>query len=67
MKTPPLPHYWHAPKGTYGVALHEGHYRQLVFAHVSPPPAQPQQVEASLIRMGFPKRKLDDFPSFCSW
>jgi hypothetical protein len=49
------------------VALHEGHYRQLVFAHVSPPPAQPQQVAASLIRMGFPTRKRDHFPSFCSW
>jgi len=31
-------------QGTYTVALHESHYKQLVLASVSPPPTQPQQV-----------------------
>lgn len=41
-------------KGTYHVALNEEHYRDLLNAHVIPPPTTTRQTSASLIRMGYP-------------
>ncbi|KAF4804316.1 General transcription factor IIH subunit 2 [Turdus rufiventris] len=55
--------------GTYHVILDEGHYKELLMHHVSPPPASSTS-ECSLIRMGFPQRTVaslsdqDAKPSF---
>ncbi|XP_055375140.1 general transcription factor IIH subunit 2 [Condylostylus longicornis] len=45
--------------GTYGAALDDFHYRNLLLAHVDPPPATQTQ-ENSLIKMGFPHAKCDE-------
>jgi transcription initiation factor TFIIH subunit 2 len=50
----------HAPAGTFGVALNEGHYKDLLFALI-PPPAQralarAASAPADLLLMGFPAR-----------
>jgi len=50
--------------GSYHVALNEDHLRRLVFAH-SPPPPSTLKSETSLIRMGFPQRRMDSNPSLC--
>eukprot|EP01117_Protostelium_nocturnum_P011437 TRINITY_DN4147_c0_g1_i5.p1 TRINITY_DN4147_c0_g1~~TRINITY_DN4147_c0_g1_i5.p1 ORF type:complete len:335 (-),score=82.46 TRINITY_DN4147_c0_g1_i5:33-1037(-) len=50
--------------GTYFVALHEPHFRELILNH-SPPPISEKKMDASLIRMGFPQRKTLDTPSLC--
>ncbi|NXG10720.1 TF2H2 factor, partial [Sakesphorus luctuosus] len=55
--------------GTYHVILDEGHYKELLMHHVSPPPASSSS-ECSLIRMGFPQHTIaslsdqDAKPSF---
>ncbi|GAU96122.1 hypothetical protein RvY_07611 [Ramazzottius varieornatus] len=53
--------------GEYGISLDESHLRDLLMAHVAPPPIGPNS-EYFLIRMGFPQQKaherLDEF-SFC--
>ena len=41
-------------KGVYDVILDESHLSDLLQARIRPPPAT-QQVESSLIRMGFPQ------------
>eukprot|EP00668_Euglena_longa_P029390 GGOE01036738.1.p1 GENE.GGOE01036738.1~~GGOE01036738.1.p1 ORF type:complete len:387 (-),score=75.01 GGOE01036738.1:31-1191(-) len=46
--------------GTYTVALNEQHYRDLVLAHLTPPPSPPltgTEESAEMILMGFPSRK----------
>jgi len=50
--------------GSYHVALNEEHFRQILFAH-SPPPPSTLKTETSLIRMGFPQRRMDNYPSLC--
>lgn len=44
-------------KGVYDVILDESHLSDLLLALIRPPPAT-QQVESSLIRMGFPQHSL---------
>jgi len=44
-------------KGVYDVILDESHLSDLLLARIRPPPAT-QQVESSLIRMGFPQHSL---------
>lgn len=52
--------------GSYNVVMDEDHLRELLSAHIVPPPAQ-NNVECSLVRMGFPFHKADneDTPSLC--
>ncbi|XP_065195788.1 general transcription factor IIH subunit 2-like [Sycon ciliatum] len=52
-------------RGTYTVALDETHFRDLLFRHVPPPPAE-SGMEASLIRMGFPQHHAGSIPSLCA-
>lgn len=46
--------------GTYGVALNEKHFEELVFEHAPPPPALADNTAASLVG-GFTASQLD-FP-----
>ncbi|KAH3827488.1 hypothetical protein DPMN_129423 [Dreissena polymorpha] len=53
--------------GQYTVILDEGHFKDLLNQHTSPPPAQ-NNTESSLIRMGFPHHQLGgekDKPAMC--
>ncbi|BDA42827.1 General transcription factor IIH subunit 2 [Coccomyxa sp. Obi] len=45
--------------GTYGVALNEKHFEELVFEHAPPPPSLATDAAASLVRMGFANRNQD--------
>lgn len=56
----------HTTGGTHAVALHQEHFRELMYTHTAPPPTT-TKTEASLVRMGFPKRRTDEFPSLCVW
>jgi len=51
-------------KGSYSVILSKKHCQDLIFDHLQPPEAK-ENIEASLVRMGFPKHLSNDFPSFC--
>ncbi len=51
-------------KGTYGVILSKKHCRDLIFDHIQPPEAK-ETIEASLVRMGFPKHLTFDHPAYC--
>jgi len=51
-------------KGTYNVILSKKHCQDLIFDHLQPPEAK-ENIEASLVRMGFPKHLTNHFPSFC--
>eukprot|EP01137_Pigoraptor_chileana_P018052 Opistho-2@76970 len=51
--------------GTYGVVLDEHHFRELLMAHVPPPPIS-SKVEATLIHMGFPLYRSEDYPTLCA-
>lgn len=55
-----------ATNGSYNVVIDDTHFRELLFDHVSPPPAT-SSTESSLIRMGFPyhQSKIDGKPSMC--
>ncbi|XP_057304514.1 general transcription factor IIH subunit 2-like [Hydractinia symbiolongicarpus] len=51
-------------KGVYSVILDENHCKDLIFEHVRPPETK-VNIDASLIRMGFPKHLTNDYPSLC--
>ncbi|XP_060528056.1 general transcription factor IIH subunit 2 [Cylas formicarius] len=46
-------------KGTYNVILDDSHYKDILYQQVDPPPAA-ANLEASLIKMGFPHRMNDE-------
>ncbi|KAE8348859.1 Ssl1-like-domain-containing protein [Aspergillus coremiiformis] len=51
----------------YGVALNEQHFRELVMDVTTPPATYSQkQSTSSLLRMGFPSRTVEAFPSLCA-
>jgi len=50
--------------GTYSVACNEEHFQELLLLHTPPPPTQ-SKIEASLVNMGFPNRRTDNYPSLC--
>ncbi|KAL7321186.1 hypothetical protein PS15m_000984 [Mucor circinelloides] len=52
-------------KGTYGVVLNEAHYKDLLFEVVPPPAVLPNKNTSNLVTMGFPRRLIEDQPSFC--
>ncbi|XP_071109139.1 general transcription factor IIH subunit 2-like [Haliotis cracherodii] len=60
----------HKTHGKYNVILDESHFKDLLYQHVSPPPAT-SNTESSLIRMGFPHHTLNadrdqgEKPSMC--
>ncbi|CEP09348.1 hypothetical protein [Parasitella parasitica] len=54
-----------ATKGTYGVVLNEAHYKDLLFEVVPPPAVLPSKNTSNLVTMGFPRRLIEDQPSFC--
>lgn len=60
----------HDTQGDYNVILDEPHFKDLLNAHVSPPPAS-GNTESSLIRMGFPhhqqnvEKDKEERPSMC--
>ena len=53
--------------GTYHVALNEEHFQELLMSHTLPPASLQKVglVEASLVQMGFPQRRTDEYPSLC--
>ncbi|KAL2794188.1 Ssl1-like-domain-containing protein [Aspergillus keveii] len=52
---------------SYGVALNEQHFRELVMDVTTPPAAYSQkQSTSSLLMMGFPSRTIEPFPSLCA-
>jgi len=50
--------------GSYHVILDEKHCKDLLLEHIRPPEAK-VNVEASLIRMGFPKHSSNEYPALC--
>ncbi|KAL5332210.1 Ssl1-like-domain-containing protein [Aspergillus crustosus] len=52
---------------SYGVALNEQHFRDLVMDVTTPPATYSQkQSTSSLLMMGFPSRTIEPFPSLCA-
>ncbi|KAL2863460.1 TFIIH/NER complex subunit SSL1 [Aspergillus lucknowensis] len=52
---------------SYGVALNEQHFRELVMDVTTPPASYSQkQSTSSLLMMGFPSRTIEPFPSLCA-
>ncbi|PYH42794.1 TFIIH/NER complex subunit SSL1 [Aspergillus saccharolyticus JOP 1030-1] len=57
----------HGDDSTYGVALNEQHFRELVMGVTTPPATFSQRPSASsLLMMGFPSRSVEAHPSLCS-
>ncbi|KAG0823948.1 hypothetical protein G6F62_006536 [Rhizopus arrhizus] len=52
-------------KGTYGVVLNEAHFKDLLFEVVPPPAVMQNKNTSNLIKMGFPKRLVEDNATFC--
>jgi len=52
----------------YGVALHEAHFRDLLFSHTTPPAIRASDAASapSLLTMGFPSRVAEAAPSLCA-
>ena len=46
--------------------MNEDHFKELLAQHGPPPPAN-SKMETTLIKMGFPQRKTDSYPSLCVW
>lgn len=53
--------------GTYGVVLNEAHFKDLLFEVVPPPAVMQNKNTSNLIKMGFPKRLVEDNATFCVW
>nr|CAG8482270.1 8831_t:CDS:2 [Entrophospora candida] len=53
-------------KGTYGIVLHEAHFRDLLFEIIPPPPVSNAQNKSELVMMGFPSSVNGSKPSFCA-
>jgi len=51
-------------QGSYNVILSKKHCQDLILDHLQPPKAK-ETIEASLVRMGFPKHLTTDHPSYC--
>jgi len=51
-------------QGSYHVILSKKHCQDLILDHLQPPEAK-ETIEASLVRMGFPKHLTSDDPSYC--
>ncbi|RAH48552.1 TFIIH/NER complex subunit SSL1 [Aspergillus brunneoviolaceus CBS 621.78] len=57
----------HGDDTTYGVALNEQHFRELVMGVTTPPATFSQRQSASsLLMMGFPSRSVEAHPSLCA-
>ncbi|KAK2749213.1 hypothetical protein FQN57_006828 [Myotisia sp. PD_48] len=53
--------------GSYGIAMNEQHFRELMMEVTTPPVAYSQRYSAnSLLMMGFPSRKMEEAPSLCA-
>lgn len=50
--------------GTYFVAMNEEHFKELLFSYNLPPPSS-LMTETTLIKMGFPQKRIDDYLSLC--
>ncbi|KAI9716854.1 MAG: hypothetical protein M1828_007515 [Chrysothrix sp. TS-e1954] len=52
----------------YGIAMHEGHFRELLLAHTTPPTTRASAPTSapSLLVMGFPSRVDEEHPSLCA-
>ena len=50
--------------GSFGVILDDGHFRDLIYEHVEPPPMS-MASESSLIQMGFPQRNQEVHSAMC--
>ncbi|CDR36743.1 CYFA0S01e04082g1_1 [Cyberlindnera fabianii] len=51
---------------SYKVILHEHHFKDLLMDAVVPLPVNKISKSFTLVKMGFPSRKSEDIPSFCS-
>ncbi|KAK5670709.1 hypothetical protein BDV3_005089 [Batrachochytrium dendrobatidis] len=53
--------------GVYNVIMNDVHYKEILFAHIPPPPLLQTQLSASnIIQMGFPMMKIFDDMVLCS-
>ncbi|KJE89964.1 general transcription factor IIH [Capsaspora owczarzaki ATCC 30864] len=52
-------------KGVHNVIIDESHFRDMLFQHITPPPAS-SRTEALLIRMGFPRQNLSKAATLCA-
>jgi len=56
-----------ATAGTYGVVMHEKHFKELLFKHVPPLPTEKNSKKTRRwVRMGFPQKRVDACPSLCA-
>ncbi|KAJ3148846.1 hypothetical protein HDU89_004426 [Geranomyces variabilis] len=53
-------------KGTYRVVMNEGHFKELLFENIPPPPIAMAQNMSNLIKMGFPITRNFDPPTLCA-
>ncbi|KAG0328748.1 hypothetical protein BGZ99_004608 [Dissophora globulifera] len=53
-------------KGTFGVAMNEGHYRDLLFEVIPPTAITTTKASANLVQMGFPARCNDSAATLCA-
>ena len=52
--------------GTFGVAMNEGHYRDLLFEVIPPTAVTTTKSASNLVQMGFPSRSNDTAATLCA-
>lgn len=52
--------------GTFGVAMNEGHYRDLLFEVIPPTAVTTTKSASNLVQMGFPSRSNDSAATLCA-
>lgn len=52
--------------GTFGVAMNEGHYRDLLFEMIPPTAVTTTKASSNLVQMGFPARSNESAATLCA-
>ena len=52
--------------GTFGVAMNEGHYRDLLFEVIPPTAVTTTKAASNLVQMGFPSRSNESAATLCA-
>ncbi|KAF9974790.1 hypothetical protein BGZ73_001724 [Actinomortierella ambigua] len=53
-------------KGTFGVAMHEAHFRELMFEIIPPTAITTTKAASNLVQMGFPARAIESAATLCA-
>ncbi|KAF9082047.1 hypothetical protein BGX29_001544 [Mortierella sp. GBA35] len=53
-------------KGTFGVAMNEGHYKELLFEVIPPTAVTTTKSASNLVQMGFPSRSNESAATLCA-